>query len=156
MRKFGGELMEININIEDYLSKEEIKEIAKEQISYAIKEKFRKESDIERIITNLSYEFLFKAVSEAIGKDSLEMIKDKVTELLMDDSHISYLLWRKKDAWENEESPAITIMNQSIKNNHDLIESKVYGLISNYDFNEVKEEIYDILCDSLSKQLFKK
>ena len=74
----------------------------------------------------------------------------------MDDSHISYLLWRKKDAWENEESPAITIMNQSIKDNHDLIESKVYGLISNYDFNEVKEEIYDILCDSLSKQLFGK
>ena len=64
-------MMEININIEDYLSKEEIKEIAKEQISYAIKEKFRKESDIERIITNLSYEFLFKAVSETIGKDSL-------------------------------------------------------------------------------------
>ena len=43
-----------------------------------------------------------------------------------------------------------------IKDNHDLIESKVYGLISNYDFNEVKEEIYDILCDSLSKQLFGK
>ena len=84
------------------------------------------------------------------------MIKDKVAELLMDDSHISYLLWRKKDAWENEESPAITIMNQSIKDNHDLIESKVYRLISNYDFNEVKEEIYDILCDSLSKQLFGK
>ena len=84
------------------------------------------------------------------------MIKDKVAELLMDDSHIRYLLWRKKDAWENEESPAITIMNQSIKDNHDLIESKVYGLISNYDFNEVKEEIYDILCDSLSKQLFGK
>ena len=47
-------------------------------------------------------------------------------------------------------------MNQSIKDNHDLIESKVYELISNYDFNEVKEEIYDILCDSLSKQLFGK
>ena len=33
--------MEIGINIEDYLSKEDIKEIAKEQISYAIKEKDR-------------------------------------------------------------------------------------------------------------------
>ena len=30
-------MMEIGINIEDYLSKEDIKEIAKEQISYAIK-----------------------------------------------------------------------------------------------------------------------
>lgn len=148
--------MEVSINIEDYLSKEEIKEIAKEQIAISIKEKFRKESDIERIITNLSYEFLFKAISEAIGKDSLEMIKDKVQTLLMDDSHISYLIWRKKDAWENEESPAVTIMNQAIKDNHNLIENKVYSLISNYNFNEAKDEIYDILCDSISKQLFGK
>ena len=50
--------MEVSINIEDYLSKDEIKDIAKEQITYAIREKFRKESDIERIITNLSYEFI--------------------------------------------------------------------------------------------------
>lgn len=156
IRKFGGEMMEISINIEDYLSKEEIKEIAKEQISYVIQEKFRKENDIECIITNLSYGFLFKAVSEAIGKDSLDMIKDKVVELLMDDSNIRYLLWRKKDAWENEESPAVTIMNQAIKDNHSLIESKVYGLIDNYDFNEAKDEIYDILCDAISKQLFGK
>lgn len=148
--------MEATINIEDYLSKEEIKEIAKEELSYAIQEKFRKESDIERIITNLSYEFLFKAVSEAIGKDSLEMIKDKVVELLMDDSHIRYLLWRKKDAWENEESPAVTIMNQAIKDNHGLIESKVYGLIDNYDFNEAKDEIYSVICDAIEKQLFGK
>lgn len=43
------------------------------------------------------------------------MVKGKVVELLIDDSHIRYLIWRKKDAWENEESPAVTIMNQAIK-----------------------------------------
>lgn len=148
--------MEVSINIEDYLSKEEIKEIAKEEISYAIQEKFRKESDIERIITNLSYEFLFKAVSKAIGKDALEMIKDKVVELLMDDSRIKYLLWRKKDVWENEESPAVTIMNQAIENNRELIENRVFEMISNYDFNEAKDEIYSVVCDAIEKQLFGK
>ena len=148
--------MEVSINIEDYLSKEEIKEIAKEELSYAIQEKFRKESDIERIITNLSYEFLFKAVSEAIGKDSLEMIKDKVVELLMDDSRIKYLLWRKKDVWENEESPAVTIMNQAIEDNRELIENRVFEMVSNYDFNEAKDEIYSVVCDAIEKQLFGK
>ena len=146
--------MEVNINIEDYLSQEEMKEIAKEQFSLAVKELFRKPSDIERIMTNLSYEYLFKTVSEAIGKDSLEFIKDKVISLLQDDSHISYLMWRRKDAWENDESPAITAMNKAIKDNEEFIKSRVYSFISNYDFNEVKDEIYAVLCDSLQQQLF--
>lgn len=146
--------MEVNINIEDYLSQEEIKEIAKEQFSQAVKERFRKSSDVERVMTNLSYEYLFKAVSETIGRDSLELIKDKVVSLLQDDSHISYLMWRRKDAWENNESPAITVMNKAIKDNEDLIKSRVYSFISNYDFNEVKDEIYAILCESLQQQLF--
>ena len=64
--------MELSVKIEDYLSEDEIKDIAKEQIACAIWEKFRKESDIERIITNLSFEFLFKAVSESIGEDAFE------------------------------------------------------------------------------------
>ena len=152
--ELGGIKVEININIEDYLSQEEMKEIVKEQFSQAVKEQFRKPSDIERVMTNLSYEYLFKAVSEAIGKDSVEFIKDKVVNLLQDDSHISYLMWRRKDAWENDESPAITAMNNAIKDNEDLIKSRVYSLISNYDFNKVKDEIYTVLCESLQRQLF--
>ena len=146
--------MEVTIKLEDYLSEEEIKEIAKEQIAYSIREKFKKESDVERIITNLSYEFLFKAVSEAVGTDSFELIKTKVAELLEDDSHIRYCLWRKKDAWENEESPAITILNKAIENNRGLIENRVFEMVSNYDFNEAKDEIYNVVCNAIEKQLF--
>ena len=132
--------MEVAIKVEDYLSEEEIKDIAKEQIACAIREKFKKESDIERIITNLSYEFLFNAVSESIGEDSL----------------VRYLIWRKKDAWENEQSPAVDIMYQAIKDNHELIENRVYELINNYNFNEAKEEIYNVVCNAIEKQLFGK
>lgn len=146
--------MEVAIKIEDYLSEEEIKDIAKKQIAYAISEKFRKESDIERIITNLSYEFLFKAVSESIGEDAVEKIKGKVAELLEDDSHIKYCLWRKKDVWEAEQSPAVDIMYQVIKDNHELIENRVYELISNYELKEAKEAIYDVVCNTIEKQLF--
>lgn len=146
--------MEVSIKIEDYLSEDEIKDIAKEQIACAIREKFRKESDIERIITNLSYEFLFKAVSDSVGEDAFEKIKGKVAELLEDDSHIRYCLWRKKDAWENEESPAITILNKAIEDNRGLIENRVFEMVSNYDFNEAKDEIYSVVCNAIEKKLF--
>lgn len=148
--------MEVKIDIEDYLSESEMKDIAKEEFALFIRNNLRKESDFDRILTNLSYEYIFKAISEETGKDVLTYIKDKIETLLQDDSHISYLLWRKKDAWENEESPAITIMNQAIKDNHEFIENKVHKLIDNYNFDEIKDEIYDILCESLSKQLFGK
>lgn len=146
--------MEVSIKIEDCLSKDEIKDIAKEQIACAIREKFRKESDIERIITNLSYEFLFNAVSESVGEDAFEKIKGKVAELLEDDSHIRYCLWRKKDAWGNEESPAITILNKAIEDNRGLIENRVFEMVSNYDFNEAKDEIYSVVCNAIEKKLF--
>ena len=146
--------MEVSIKIEDYLSEDEIRDIAKEQIACAIREKFRKESDIERIITNLSYEFLFKAVSDSVGEDAFEKIKGKVAELLEDDSHIRYCLWRKKDAWKNEESPAITILNKAIEDNRGLIENRVFEMVSNYDFNEAKDEIYSVVCNAIEKKLF--
>ena len=86
----------------------------------------------------------------------LEKIKNTVVSLLEDDSHIRYLIWRRKDAWENEQSPAVDIMYQAIKDNHELIENRVYELISNYDFNEAKEEIYNVVCNAIEKQLFGK
>jgi hypothetical protein len=148
--------MEININIENYLTEQEIKEIAKEELSSMIRQHLKEESNIKRIITNVGYEFIFKEISETIGEDSFEKIKNKVVELLEDDSHIKYLLWRKKDAWENEESPAVTILNQSIKDNREKIENKVSQLIDDYDFSEVKDEMYDIVCEAISKQIFGK
>jgi hypothetical protein len=148
--------MKISINIEDYLSQEEMQEIAKEEFTYAISEKFRSDSDIERIISNLAYNFLFKAVDAAIGTDSFELIKTNVIEVLKDDSNIRYCLWRKKDAWDNYESPAVTILNKAIEDNRELIENRVFEMVSNYDFKEAKDEIYDVVCNAIEKQLFGK
>ena len=68
--------MELKINIEDYLSKDEIKDECKSAIRSAIYHQFEKESELERLISNLSYEFLFKEVSECTGKDAEELIKN--------------------------------------------------------------------------------
>lgn len=143
----------MEINIEDYLSEDEIKDIVKEQFAYAVREKFRTEKDIERILTNLSYEFLFQEIDKAISKDSFEYIKHKVLELLDDDSHIRYSMWREADVWGGKESPAVTVMKQAIQDNKQKIEDKVSMFVESYDFNDVKEEIFDILCNALEKRL---
>ena len=143
----------MEIRIEDYLSEDEIKDIVKDQFAYAVREKFRTEKDIERILTNLSYEFLFQEIDKAIGRDSFEYIKHKVSELLDDDSHIRYSIWREADAWGGKESPAVAVMKQAIQDNKQKIEDKVSMFVESYDFKDVKEEIFDILCSALEKRL---
>ena len=102
--------MNIEINISDYLSKEEIKEECKCAIRQLIYNTYNKESRIDTLISNLSYEFLFKQISECINKDTETLIRNKVIELLEDDSNIKYLLFRKSDAWDRESSVGYKIL----------------------------------------------
>ena len=115
----------------------------------------RNESEIRRLITNLSYEFIFKAVSDCIGEDAETLIVNKVKELLeKDDSSIKYNMWRKKDVYENTESPAVTILHKAIKDNEQMIRNKVMQHIDTFDFGDVQTAIYEGLESILYEKIF--
>ena len=147
--------MNITINIEDYITPEEIKSIAMDAVRDTILATFRgDEANINRLISNLSYEFIFKAVSDSIGEDAQLKVANKVKELLEDGSSIRYELWRKKDAWEKSESPAIGLLYKAIKDNESLIRAKVSESINNYEFSDVQQAIYDALNDVVYEKVF--
>lgn len=144
--------MELSIRIEDYITPEEIKAIAMEAVRDSITRTFcRDEASINRLISNLSYQFIFKAVSDAIGENAQAKITEKVKELLEDGSSIRYELWRRKDAWQKDESPAIPILHKAIKDNEGLIRAKVMQSIDGYEFMDVQDAMYEaldkIVCD---------
>lgn len=149
--------MELKINIEDYLSKDEIKDECKSAIRSAIYHQFEKESELERLISNLSYEFLFKQVSECIGKDAEELIKNKVIELLQKDSTIKYEIFKKADAWERTEAVGLNILHSAIKDNESLIRDKVTNAIKDYNFGnseDLKCRIQDVFAEILEEKIF--
>lgn len=152
--------MEITINIENYVNEERLKQIVEDELRNTIQSilynKFRRESEINRMIANISYEIIFKAISDAIEEDAEVKIANTVKHLLEDDSHIRYLLWRKKDAWENEESPAVTAMNEAIKDNKQLIRNKVMQTIDQFEFNDVKTAVYEALESACYEKVFGK
>lgn len=149
--------MELTINIEDYITPEEIKTVAMEAVRDSIMRMYsRDEYNISRLISNLSYEFIFKAVSEAIGEDAQAKISNKVKEILEEGSSIRYELWRKKDAWEKTESPAIPILHKAIKDNEGLIREKVMQSIDSYEFNDVQDAMYEALNQILYEKVFGK
>lgn len=147
---------EITINVDDYLKPDDIKVCCMEAIKDVLHRKFyNNEEQINRMIVNLSYEFVFKCVSDAIGKDAEKLIVDKVHQLLMDDdSHIRYEMWRKKDIWTKENSPAVDIMHKAIKDNEGLIRKKVCEAIDEFKFDDVKTSIYEGLDSILYEKIF--
>ena len=141
--------MKIELDITDYLSEDEIKEEFRFAIRQSIHNKYIKESELDRLITNLSYEFLFKQISECINKDAETLIKNKVIELLKDGSNIRYELFRKANAWDREASVGYKILEQAIKDSENLIREKVTTEINNYDFGNSRE-IYDNIMDCVT------
>ena len=58
--------MEVTFNVFEYLTPDEIKEECKKAIRHSVHDTFAKnEAEVQRLISNLGYEFVFKAVSVA-------------------------------------------------------------------------------------------
>lgn len=149
--------MDVTFNIEDYLNEEEIKEECKFAIRTMVKEHFQNDADLDRLITNLSYEFVFKAIDETTGIDSLQKIKDTVVKLVQKESTINYELFRPKDAWGRGEALGLKVLNEAINENIPLIKEKVKEAINNYDFlnrKDLQERMEDLFHDMLEEKLF--
>lgn len=147
--------MEITFDVFDYLSPDEIREECKLAIQRSVHETFaRNENEIQRLISNLGYEFVFNAVSEAIGKDAKKAIVEVVQKLASDKSHIQYLMWRRKDVWERYESPAIGILDEAIKDNKQLIRDCVQQQIRECEIPDVRDAMFDMACEIVREKLF--
>lgn len=144
--------METTIDIKNYLTEEEIRNICEDQLRSSIAYQFRQESEITRLISNLSYEFIFKAISSEIGCDSFELIHKKVKELIEEGSDIRYLLFHRASNWDKIDSPGVTMINKALKDNEDLIKTKVVEAINKYSINE--DEFRELILEVIDEKLF--
>lgn len=147
--------MELKINIQDYFSDEQIKEIAEQELRSAFREQFRKEADVERVITNLSIEYVHALVAEQWGEDFDELLREKVRDAIEKD--VGYHVFRRKDAWDRTESPAVAILDEECKNSRPLIRECVEKRIKEYPFSELdKDEIGDVIYEVIMEKILKK
>lgn len=144
--------METTIDIKNYLTEEEIRNICEDQLRSSIAYQFRQEREITRLISNLSYEFMFKVISSEIGCDSFELILKKVKELIEKGSDIRYLLFHRANDYDKIDSPSITMINKALKDNEDLIRTKVVEAISKYSINE--DEFREFILSVIDEKLF--
>lgn len=146
--------MELKIDINDYFSKEEIKEIAEHELRSAFREQFRKETDVERVLANLSMEYIHALVAEQWDGDFDELLRKKVREAI--ENGVGYHVFRRKDAWDRTESPAVAILDEECKSSRPIIRECVEKHIREYPFHELeKEEIGDVIYDVIMERILK-
>lgn len=146
--------MEVTINIEDYLTPEDIKAECKEAIKNCIYNQYnRNEENLRRLIVNLSYEYVYQMVNDAIGGNLENRIKENVTKAI--DEMSFYTVFRAKDTW-SPESKGHQIMEQEVERQREHIKMRIYEVIEQYDYPGIKNRIGDMIYECIDNKLFGK
>ncbi|MGD8567363.1 MAG: hypothetical protein PVJ39_04710 [Gammaproteobacteria bacterium] len=125
--------MKFEIDIEDYLSHEEIKDLCVEYVRKTLSGDGN-EHHKERVLSNMAYNSAFAIMDEAIDKKDLQEIRNKVKDILHDPS--SYSIFRKKDAWWSEDSAAYLEVKKAISKHKHVIDGLVLKAINERDYQK--------------------
>lgn len=142
--------MNVNISIEDYLSDEEIKSIAEQELREAIAYQLRTSREVDILITNISYRYVWDMVNELYKENDVDfekMLLEKIKGII--DGLTSYSVFREKNAYGDKQSIGQEMLNNIVENSRPQIEAKVLDIINNYEFRELKEEISDTIYDCI-------
>lgn len=145
----------MEINIDDYISEEEKKRIAEEEYRSVIRNYVN--VDKERILTNCAYRVVQKLVDEAFNEDLNQILVDKTVAIIHDLS--AYSLFKRKDAWDKDESKGYKYLEQAVDKHKDLIENRVVEIIQtmngeNFHY-KLEELMYQVVENRLLGKTFK-
>ena len=144
----------VTINIEDYLSESEKKEIATE----CFKDELRKGllentgrmtsyENYERVISNSIFQFLRENIDSVIGCDHMKIIKEKVDEIILKDDY-RFDLFRKKNFWEKEDSPAQIIAKQAVESHKEEMTTRIKAALNKAISTIDHDTLYEMYVDA--------
>lgn len=128
--------MNTTLNIQDYLSEDEIKEILIGE--YRTWFRTMSEQDKLRILSNFSYDFIFKNINDNLDGKLLELTKQKTLETL-EEANFNYFVFRPADAWSKPESVPMTMINSIVKSKHTVIEAKIDKAIEGLSNKDLRQ-----------------
>jgi IS605 OrfB family transposase len=120
----------MEIDIKEYLSESEIKDIVIEELRGHIRNTIKDERTFTRILSNSAYRILQEQIEQEVPQHK-DLIINKTVEIINAkdyDFHVFYHGY-------NGKSLAIEIVEQVVKNNKELINSSVVKSIKEYDYS---------------------
>lgn len=112
------------------------------------------EMTVDHHVTNLSLEYVHTLVAEQWDGDFDKLLRQKVREAI--EEGVGYHVFRRKDAWDRTESPAVAILDEECRNSRSLIRECVEKRIREYPFNELdRGEIGDVIYAVIMERIFR-
>lgn len=143
----------MDIDIKDYLTPEEIKDVCKDALYQKIREDMRG-LNINDIIANISNADVEAMVDAYVGEDDFckTEIPKRVRGVIKNIS--AFTVFRKADVWERKSSIAYDIMEEECRAARPLIKKRVEQIIDEYNFPQLeRDEIMYTIADVLTDRL---
>lgn len=145
----------MNIEIEEFLNTDEIKEICKDALYRKIFEDM-KNLNVNDIIANISHAEVAAMVDEYVKENDYckNAIVQRIPEVI--NGLAVWNVFRKADMWERKNSVAYDILEEECKAARPLIKKRIEQIIKEYDFPELsRNDIMYTLADTLTGLFFK-
>jgi hypothetical protein len=123
------------IEIDDLISVEEQKEIAREIFKEQIL------NDKERILINFAYNIGTSYVQEILEEKDLQFVKEYTHKVLNEKSSIRYQLFKDMEVWEKRKNTPSEIIEKAIIDNKQILINKTIEALNNIDVDEMSENM---------------
>ena len=129
----------MNINIEDYLTDLEMKDIARDAFRESCLATYRKDSD--RILGNVAHRMVWEEVNKVMDGKLEETIVAKVKGIVTTLS--SYSVFNRKGVYEKEDSVGQQMLDAAVRTQKVRIENRVIKMAEGI----TKEDVIDLMVD---------
>ena len=143
----------MDIKITDYLQQHEIKEIVSDELRVQIREHFRNEENARRLLSNLAYQLVSEEVNKIVPNYEKELV-EKVVSLLNDKKAVSYRLFDFDYNTGNAKSLGAKIVENTVRENQQLIKDKVIDTIQNADYSDDALIKFESLAEEFTSNIY--
>jgi hypothetical protein len=142
----------MEINIENYLSDSEIKEIVVDELRNQIRQHFRDESNANRLLSNLAHSIVQDEVEKIVPNHHETLVK-KVASLIQG-KDLSYYVFNHRYSDGKPESYGAKLIEQTVIENKEVIKQKVVDAIQNKDYSDEALIKLENLSESFASNIY--
>ena len=137
--------MSTKINISDYLSEQEMKEIATEQFKASLK--MRDEKTIERIFSNSIYGEVENQIDRALPSTMKSYLEEKIPEIINDMSF--YSVFSPPSVWDKEKRVGYRELEAVFKESRQDLLNRVGEIINDLSEDDIETHIAPLIADAV-------
>lgn len=148
-------MSELTIEIDDYLTEDDKRELVKEAFRYEVQSKIRSDYDMNTFINNLSYANVVEQVNKVVPNYE-DKLRDKVAEVV--DGLTSYTVFYKGSSIYGKEESSVgnDLIGELVTENRAAINSKVLAIIEDLDSYDIGQMVSETINETLQEAFSKK